>query len=76
MTDEKPWDKCVNIRLIRDAGVNTSAKRNRKRSQGLQVPEDTFKSISICGCPAGTDELAIGRENKAGEINCVRQSGI
>ena len=51
MNDEKPWDKCVKIRLKRAAGVNTSAKRDRKRSQGLQVPEDTFKSISICGCP-------------------------
>lgn len=55
MNDEKPWDKCVKIRLKRAAGVNTSAKRDRKRSQGLQVPEDTFKSISICGCPAYTD---------------------
>ena len=53
MNDEKPSDKCVKIRLKRAAGVNTSAKRDRKRSQGLQVPKDTFKSISICGCPAG-----------------------
>ena len=59
MNDEKPWDKCVKIRLKRAAGVNTSAKRDRKRSQGLQVPEDTFKSISICGCPAGEVNLKV-----------------